>query len=43
MTLTFVPKIFAVLLAILWLSTWMIMIMVDYTHNLIVNIPSLIR
>lgn len=43
MTLTFVPKIFAVLLAVLFLSTWMITTMVDYTHNLIVSIPNLVR
>lgn len=43
MTLTFVPKIFAVMLAILFLAGWMITIMVDYTHNLIVSIPILVR
>ena len=43
MTLTFVPKIFAVMLAILFLAGWMITIMVDYTHNLIVSIPTLAR
>ncbi|ADH86411.1 flagellar biosynthesis protein FliQ [Desulfurivibrio alkaliphilus] len=43
MTLTFVPKIFAVLLTVLFLAGWMITVMVDYTHNLIVSIPGLIR
>lgn len=43
MTLTFVPKIFAVLLAILFLAGWMITTMVDYTHNLIISIPDLVR
>ncbi|MFH7321218.1 flagellar biosynthesis protein FliQ [Desulfurivibrio sp. D14AmB] len=43
MTLTFVPKIFAVLLTVLFLSGWMISLMVDYTHNLIVAIPTLVR
>lgn len=43
MTLTFVPKIFAVMLAILFLAGWMIDIMVDYTHQLIISIPDLVR
>jgi len=43
MTLTFVPKIIAVLLTVLYLSSWMIAKMVDYTHDLIVSLPLLIR
>lgn len=43
MTLTFVPKIFAVLMAILLLAGWMITMMVDYTHLLIMSIPDLVR
>jgi len=43
MTLTFVPKIIAVMLAILFLSSWMITKLVDYTHDLIVSLPTLIR
>jgi flagellar biosynthetic protein FliQ len=43
MTLTFVPKIVAVMLTVLFLSSWMITKMVDYTHNLIASLPMLIR
>ena len=43
MTLTFVPKIMAVMLTLLFLSSWMIGKLTDYTHDLIVNLPSIIR
>lgn len=43
MTLTFVPKIFAVMLTVLFLASWMITLMVEYTHELITSIPLLIR
>jgi len=43
MTLTFVPKIVAVMLTLLFLSSWMIGKLTDYTHDLIVNLPSIIR
>lgn len=43
MTLTFVPKIVAVMLATLFLASWMVTKMVDYTHDLIVSLPTLIR
>ncbi|MFZ5763232.1 MAG: flagellar biosynthesis protein FliQ [Thermodesulfobacteriota bacterium] len=43
MTLTFVPKIVAVMLTVLFLASWMIAKMVDYTHNLIASLPMLIR
>ena len=43
MTLTFVPKIIAVMLTVLFMSSWMITKMVDYTHDLIVSLPSLVR
>ncbi len=43
MTLTFVPKIFAVMLTVLFLASWMITMMVEYTHDLITSIPLLIR
>ncbi|MGI6576347.1 MAG: flagellar biosynthesis protein FliQ [bacterium] len=37
-TLTFIPKILAVLLAIVLWGPWMITVMVQFTHNLLVNI-----
>ncbi len=43
MTLTFVPKIIAVLLGLLFAFPWMMNKMVDYTRDIIVNIPHLIR
>lgn len=43
MTLTFVPKIVAVMLTLLFLSSWMITKLVDYTHELIVSIPNIIH
>ncbi len=43
MTLTFVPKIIAVFLALLLFSSWMIEMMVQYTTHIFVNIPNYIR
>ena len=43
MTLTFVPKIFAVMLTMLFLSSWMMAKMLDFTTELITSIPMLIR
>ncbi|MBI5557726.1 MAG: flagellar biosynthesis protein FliQ [Deltaproteobacteria bacterium] len=43
MTLTFVPKIVAVMLALLFFSSWMLIKMGDYTRDLILSIPDLIR
>ncbi len=43
MTLTFVPKIIAVFLALLLFSSWMIEMLVQYTTYIFVNIPNYIR
>ena len=43
MTLTFVPKIFAVLLTTLFFSSWMMAKIIDYTKDLIISLPALIR
>ncbi len=43
MTLTFVPKIVAVTLALLFFSSWMLIKMTDYTNDLFLSIPSLVR
>ncbi|OPL15451.1 MAG: flagellar biosynthetic protein FliQ [delta proteobacterium MLS_D] len=43
MTLTFVPKIVGVLLAMVVALPWMINIMVSFTHNLFTSIPFYIR
>lgn len=43
MTLTFVPKIVAVLLALLFFFPWILRIMMDFTRTLYANIPLYIR
>lgn len=43
MTLTFVPKILAMLLSLLFLMPWMMSKMTDYTEQLIVNIPLYVK
>lgn len=43
MTLTFVPKIVAVMISLLFLSSWMITRLTDYTHELIVSIPNIVH
>ncbi len=43
MTLTFVPKILAVMLGMLFFSSWMLIKITDYTTDLITRIPDLIR
>ena len=42
-TLVFVPKIIAVLLALLFTLPWMMDIMLSYTRNLFLNIPNYIK
>lgn len=42
MTLTFVPKIISVLIALIVFGSWMLIKMVDYTRNLFESIPTLI-
>ncbi|MFZ5761000.1 MAG: flagellar biosynthesis protein FliQ [Thermodesulfobacteriota bacterium] len=43
MTLTFVPKIVAVMLALLFFSSWMLIKLTDYTSSLFLSIPDIIR
>ncbi|HFC98302.1 MAG TPA: flagellar biosynthesis protein FliQ [Thermosulfurimonas dismutans] len=43
MTLTFVPKIVAVFVALLLTFPWMMRKLLDFTHTLLVNIPGFIR
>jgi flagellar biosynthetic protein FliQ len=42
MTLTFIPKILAVFLALIIFSPWMLRYLVDFTVRIIVSIPSVI-
>jgi flagellar biosynthesis protein FliQ len=43
MTLTFVPKIVAVYLALLFTLPWIIEKLTSYTINLLTNIPMMVR
>ncbi len=43
MTLTFVPKIVAVMVTLLFLSSWMISMITDFTRDLLIRLPDLIR
>ena len=43
MTMTFIPKMLAVALALMIFFPWMAQTMVSFVHNLIVNIPDYIR
>lgn len=42
-TLTFVPKIVAVLLTLLFLSPWMLQKMIYYTEQLLTQLPGFVR
>lgn len=42
LTLSFIPKLFAVVLAILLAGPWMLHLLVDFTTNLFHRIPGLI-
>ncbi len=43
MTITFVPKIVAVMLSLLFFASWMLLKITDYTHDRLVRLPDLIR
>ncbi len=43
MTITFVPKIVAVLFSLLFFASWMLIKLVDYTQDLLVRLPEMIR
>jgi flagellar biosynthetic protein FliQ len=43
MTLVFIPKMFAVGLALLIFFPWMLQLIIDFTQNLFANLPNLIR
>ena len=43
MTLTFIPKILAIMTALIVFSPWMLEKITTYTRVLIINIPSYIR
>lgn len=43
MTLTFVPKIFAVMMALMFFSSWMLIKITDFTRDLLIRLPEFIR
>lgn len=43
MTITFVPKIVAVMLSLLFFASWMLIKATDYTQDLLVRLPEMIR
>jgi flagellar biosynthetic protein FliQ len=42
-TLSFVPKIVAVFVAVLLFGPWMLSLMVDYTREVFLQLPQMIR
>jgi flagellar biosynthetic protein FliQ len=43
MTLVFIPKMLAVGIALLLFFPWMLQVIIDFTQNLLMNIPNYIR
>ena len=43
MTLTFIPKIAATILAIVLFGSWMLRLVIMFTYQLIMNMPGLVR
>jgi flagellar biosynthetic protein FliQ len=42
-TLTFVPKLFILIISFLIFGAWITQMMVDYTHELITRIPDIVQ
>jgi flagellar biosynthetic protein FliQ len=42
-TLTFVPKILGMALTLVLFGQWMLNILMDYTSNLFINLPNIVR
>jgi len=43
MTITFVPKIVAVMASLIFFASWMLIKLNDYTQDLLVRLPELVR
>lgn len=43
MTMTFIPKMLAVAVALLIAFPWMLQVLIDYMQNLIIGLPQMIR
>lgn len=42
MTLSFIPKLLALVIALFWAGNWMLALLIDYTETLFLEIPGLI-
>lgn len=42
MTLSFIPKLLALVLALFWVGAWMLRLIIEYTQRLYMDIPGLI-
>ena len=43
MTLTFIPKIIAIFLAVLVFGKWMMLVLLNFTSNLWINLPTYLK
>ena len=43
MTMTFIPKMLAVAVALIIFFPWMLQIMIEFTQNLLTNLPAYIK
>lgn len=43
MTLSFIPKIIAIFVAILVFGKWMILVLLNFTSNLWINLPNYVK
>ncbi|MCM8773663.1 MAG: flagellar biosynthesis protein FliQ [Candidatus Omnitrophica bacterium] len=43
MTITFIPKIMATILAIIIFGPWMLRMLIDFTFKLIVSLPNFVK
>lgn len=43
MTLTFIPKLITIFLALMLFLPWMLQVMTEYTANIFVNIPNYVK
>jgi len=43
MTLTFIPKIIAIFIAILVFGKWMMLVLLNFTSNLWINLPTYLK
>lgn len=43
MTLTFIPKLIAIFLGLIFFLPWMLRLMTEYTTGIFVNIPNYVR